>query len=496
MIDKTKFSKITRCILFLFVFIITFWFCNRIFILKRWDGLTNMQNLYAQKRNTVDVLVCGSSLGGELGMDELWYDYGIAGYNLWGSSQPFWNCYFYLVEALKTQKPKVVVLEVAAASYQYEYQDDERQMVNTQGMRFCKNFLDAIRVSAPKERYLELLFGLRTFHSRFKELSKNDFLHFNRIEDCVTDKGGFHFYHASAKMDMTDFSNVIEVKGIHPKEEKYLRLFIELCQQKNISVLLIKSPSVKSRVAGLPYYNYISKIADEYGINFIDTNKLYDEIGFEVDDAADVSHINIRGMWKLTSYIGSVLRNEYGISDRREEKKYSSYEKYTEKCHQKHIEGLKGKKGYEAEVLRSNQKPYVDLNVPIYFGSNNYNAPVYVRCGLSEHDKDFSWTDGKFMRMICNFPKSCVGKNLKATYHLAQIFNEKQKVIVYVNNRRIFDKELSNSEDLEFYFTLPTDTITAHIMIEFPNAVSPKTLGFAEDNKELALAIKNVVFSE
>ncbi|MCR4924808.1 MAG: hypothetical protein K5917_00805 [Clostridiales bacterium] len=487
MADRSKIENLAKCSMFLIFFVILFWFCNKVFILKRNDGITPMQNFYAQKQNTVDVLFCGPSLMGELGMDELWYDYGIAGYNLWGSGEPFWNCYFGLKEALKSQKPRVVVLEVSPASYQFEYSDNTGQLVNTQGMKFGKNFLDAIRVSTPKEKYLELFFGIQTFHWRFKELSRDDFLHFTWIQDCITDKGSFHYYHNNAKMDLTDISSIVEFKNLYPKAEEYLRLFIEYAQQRKIQVLLIKTPSI-NRMAEAPFYNCVSKIADEYGVKFIDTNRVSDEIGFELDDSADGGHINVRGMWKCTSYIGNVLRNEYNVPDRRGEKQYISYEKYTEKCHKKHIVEMKDKKGYAAEVLRSTQKPYLDLYVPIYFSSYNYNAPVFVRCGLSEPDNDFSWTDRRFLRMVCNFPKNCMGKDLKAKYNLAQIFNGNQRIIVYVNNSRVFDKKLSNGENLEFHFSLPADSVTAHIMLEFPNLLN--------NDKKNALAIKNVVFTE
>lgn len=494
MVGKIKVAKMTQCTIFLILFIIQFWFLNKVFILKRNDGITPMQHLYAQKKNTIDVLFCGPSLMGlGIDIDELWYDYGIAGYNLWGSVQPFWNCYFELKEALKYQSPKVVVLEVSPATYSYEYQDDSRQLCNTQGMSFGKNFLEAIKVSGSKDRYLELLFGIRTFHSRYKELSANDFTHFPWSKESKTDKGCAYPYN-HAKMDLTDISDVTDEKKIFPKEEKYLRLFIELCQKKKISILLIKTPS-QNRRDEAPYYNYIAKIADEYKIHFLDSNRI-EEIGFVEDDSYDGGHINIWGMRKLTSYIGNILSADYHIPDRRINFKYESWNDFHDVVQKQHIANLKDKKGYEAEVLRSNQKPYADLNVPIHFGSDNYNAPIYVRCGLSERENDFSWTDGRFMRMVCNFPKKSMGKELKVKYNLEGVFNNKQKVVAYVNNKCVFDSIVLNGEDLEFSFVLPEDSIIAHIMLEFSEAVSPKRLGLSENDQKLALAIKNIIFTQ
>ena len=205
--SRTSISKFLQFTAFSILFIISFWFMNRIFILKRWDGITPMQNLYAQKKNSIDVLLIGPSLIGlGLDTDELWYEYGIAAYNLWGSVQPFWNTYYNLKEVLKSQKPKVAILEVSPASYDFEYQDDARQLCNTNGMRLSVNFIKSVIVSTQKERILEVLFGIRTFHSRFKDLSSDDFKHFSWNENCKIDKGGGYHYFNKKMMDLTDIS--------------------------------------------------------------------------------------------------------------------------------------------------------------------------------------------------------------------------------------------------------------------------------------------------
>ena len=258
----------------------------------------------------------------------------------------------------------------------------EVPLCNTQGMRIGRNFFDAIKVSVPKERYLELLFGIRTFHSRYKELSQDDFIHFSLSKKSKIDKGCAYTYN-HAKMDLTDISYVTDEIEMFPKEERYLRLFIELCQKKKISVLLIKAPSGNRR-GEAPYYNYLAKIADEYKIRFLDSNKI-EEIGFVEDDSNDGCHINIWGMRKLTSYIGNILSEHYHIPDRRENLKYESWNDFHDVVQKQHIANLKDKKGYDAEILRARQKPYIDLSVPIYFASENYNASVYIRSGLSEH---------------------------------------------------------------------------------------------------------------
>ncbi len=325
---STAAGKAVKTVLFFMVFLCSFWYVHNVLLIKRTDGITPMQNLYAQKRNTVDVLFCGCSLMG-LGIDQeaLWHEYGIAGYNLWGSVQPFWNSYYFLKEALKTQQPKVIALEMSPILYGYEYQDDARQLCNTQGMHLSKNAVQSVWASTQKERHLTVLFSISTFHSRWKEIRADDFMHFPWTKELINNKGSSVRYGTGLSLNppAVDLTEISEVKMMMPKEEQYLRLFMELCKEYDIPLLLIRAPS-NNCVAEQPYCNYVSRLAEAYGANFINTNQFFNQIGFASDDLYDGGHLNTKGSRKLTHYIGSILRDSYGVPDRRGDSDYESWE--------------------------------------------------------------------------------------------------------------------------------------------------------------------------
>ena len=105
------------------------WYVDRVLRLKRVDGILTMQNFYAQRENTVDVLLIGNSHSGtNVDTATLWREQGIASYNLWGGVQPLWNSYHFLVEALKYQTPKLVILEITPAISDYEYSEQQNQI--------------------------------------------------------------------------------------------------------------------------------------------------------------------------------------------------------------------------------------------------------------------------------------------------------------------------------------------------------------------------------
>ena len=68
-------------------------------------------------------------------------------------------------------------------------------------------------------------------------------------------------------------------------------------------------------------------IAESEGADFIDFTRRADEIGIDfATDMADSDHLNYKGNYKFTDYLGSILRNEYGLPDRRGDKRYVSWE--------------------------------------------------------------------------------------------------------------------------------------------------------------------------
>ena len=176
---KNIYVKRSVCLLLAFLLALGgVWYIDRVLRLKRNDGILTMQNFYRQPEGSVDVLLVGNSHSGiNIDTASLWNEYGIAAYNLWGGVQPLWNSYHFIVEALKYQTPKLVVLEVTAAISDYEYSEEQNQIKNTAGMKLSANKLEAVKVSAPKDRWLNLFLGFPLYHGRFDELQLSSLRH-------------------------------------------------------------------------------------------------------------------------------------------------------------------------------------------------------------------------------------------------------------------------------------------------------------------------------
>lgn len=313
-----------RCVFFVCGFMALFWFFNQILMVKRFDGTIPALALRQQEEDTVDVLFLGSSrIGMDISTDVLWRDYGMANYVLWGSVQPFWNSYYMLQEALKTQNPQAVILEVSAAGYEYEYQDDERQIVNTAGMRFSLNKWEAVKASASKERWVPLFLGLPLYHGRYTDLSADDCSYFPWKKDRISHKGAGRFY-GTMDGQIKQTPDLREPAEIYEKEEIYLRRIIEECKKNHISIMLISTPVPDVRNEK-PYDSTVSQIADEYGIPYYNFNELWEMTGLHITDFADVSHMNVYGARKFSKCLGTILKQHFTLKDRRGDSSYDSW---------------------------------------------------------------------------------------------------------------------------------------------------------------------------
>lgn len=306
--------------------VIAMCFLNRILLIKRSDGITDVFEFYAQKQDTVDVLVVGSSHAGmNLDSAEFWNQRGISVFVMWGSIQPFWNSYYFIREALKTQTPNVIVLEVDAATYDFEYSDSSRQVTNTAGLKFSLNKIESVMASTTPNNWIGLLFGYPYYHDRYAELSTNDFQYFPWSEGLENNKGtgvrtGTFAYGPE------DCSDITEVRDIYPKEEEYLRKIIEYCCEKDIPLVLVATPVVYRR-EGQPYYNRVQQIADEYNVTFYNFNIMDELTGFNgFCYWEDANHLNSDGARIITRWLSDELAEKYKLTDHRGDERYSSWQ--------------------------------------------------------------------------------------------------------------------------------------------------------------------------
>lgn len=290
-------------------------------------GMCAMLNLYFQPKNSVDVLVLGTSAAyAAVNTNVLWQEQGIAAYNLCSAEQPFYISYYYLKEALKTQSPKLILLDAKPAIYRRDYAAGGRVALSTSGILSPLNRLAAINASVPKEEFWDYALALPKLHTNYRKLTAKDFV-------FPPDNGGrTSAWKGYIEMDVVKQHQpplpvwVDTKRPLNPRQEEYARKIFTLASEKGIPVLLIGFPNPDYAHDHM-FYNTLWSIAAEYGIGGINYNARENRFGLRyASDFADWQHLNVSGSVKLSKKLCEDLAAQFSLPDHRGDGAYASYD--------------------------------------------------------------------------------------------------------------------------------------------------------------------------
>jgi len=380
-------KKAIRLIIVIITIGIALAVCDHVLLLKSKDGIEQIHSYYLQKENTVDVLFLGSShVYCNINTGTIWDEYGISSFDLGGAEQPYWNSYYYLKEALKTQKPKVIVFEITTPGIrETDFQPENWLICNTYGMHWSENRIEAIKSSSVEQSFERLLNPFNSIHNRYKDLSEEDFVDSERD---ISNKG-FDPRETVVPFERPDITQITETEPISEKAELYLNKIIDYAEQENIPLLLLTAPyTVKDEAQ--KRYNYVFQIADSRQIPYLDSNKMYDEIGLDfATDMADDLHLNRAGNEKFSKFLGKYLLDRYEIADHRGDIKYASWEEDALKQRMSQAEFiLHGTYDLNSYLPQINHENYVSM---VFLG-NNFTDTVTDE-GILTQLKNCGFTD-------------------------------------------------------------------------------------------------------
>lgn len=324
---KKRFLKVTA---FLLAVAITLAGAAHVLDFKYMDSIFKVDSFYELEENTVDVLVLGSSHAYQgFNTAVFWEEYGIAAYNLCGAAQPLWNTYFYLEEALKTQTPKVILLDAYYVHMTDDFGDTSYAIKNTYGLKWSDTKVEAIKASFDTETVgNQYFFSILQYHSRYSDLSRTDFYPYHANRDMYENHKGFYCYFRSEAVEDKDFSDINYYNEMTEKVEYYYRRIFELANSHNIPVIVAAIPfNAENYHQG--YFNEAKYIAEkEYNSQFYNFLTDYkEELGIDYKtDFSDAQHLNYLGNTKLTRFFGDLLKSQYDIPDRRGDEKYASWQ--------------------------------------------------------------------------------------------------------------------------------------------------------------------------
>ena len=234
-----------------------------------------------------------------------------------------------LREALEYETPKVVLLNIQAMTIPEQDTESYNRMV-FDGMRWSKNKLEAILETRMEEEHLtEYLFPLLRYHDRWKELTAEDF----RYAFQERPERSYNGYYLRADIrPYTEFPAERRKPDytFPEKNYEYLDRIEALCREKGIALVLMKAPSLYPEWPE-PYEEQVETYAEEHGLLYLNTLEEAEAIGldFSTDTYDEGLHLNVYGAEKVSSWLGRILKERYGLSDQRSDSRVASV--YNEK---------------------------------------------------------------------------------------------------------------------------------------------------------------------
>ena len=297
-----------------------------------------LQDYYELEQDTVDVICTGTSAvqRGWL-VPTIYEKYGIASYSLSSASQPFCLTKHIMKEALKTQHPKLFLIDIRSAIETPSELEEAKVRRVTDNMKESLNRIDAINTlrefaSHGKNNIdindVSLYVKIARYHSLADPNNRPKYL-------GVEYFGGFAYYEPSNFniVPMEHVGVVTDRAPINKYAEAALNDLLDYCDSIDAEVLftLIPYAGGEEELAKINTAIDMVKARGYECLNFLQ-EPLRSEIGVDFDKFFyNERHTNLYGSNQYVNYIATYIKDKYDIPDRRGDSKYALWQDYADR---------------------------------------------------------------------------------------------------------------------------------------------------------------------
>lgn len=284
-------------------------------VLPRHDRDKLWMDYLSLPANSVDVLFLGTSLiHANVNPAVLWDKTGIRTYDLSGSEQSLLTTLPYLKEALKTQRPRLVVMDLHMISNSDLPLSENQKRSNLTMMPLGTAKLGAIGSATPATEWPMYVIPLQQFHSRWAELTREDF----RPKKWKSDANNFFLgYRMVEKVvpqqpssERRDFN-----EALYARNYRVLSGIIETAQGADAEVLLVVGPSSLVHLQDKWVARLKSDLSRDYPwVRVLETQGRTQEMGVSYSkDYYDKLHLNSKGAEKYSAWLGRLIASQYDL---------------------------------------------------------------------------------------------------------------------------------------------------------------------------------------
>lgn len=262
-------------------------------------------SIAAERKDGIDVIVLGDSESyTSVSPMQLWKEQGLSSYVCGQPGQKIQETYFMLKTALQSQSPKVVLMETNLMFR------DPGPVKNIQS-----SFAETARYHFP----------LLRFHNLWK-------LMFDGKKPGEAVYKGFSIRSSVDPFDSGDYmKETEEVQEMPQAVTFYMEEIMELCRRSGAELFLVSAPSPKNY--SYRKHNAIENYAKEKGLTYVDLNLKIKELGitWQKDSYDKGDHLNLYGAQKVTRWLGTYLKQNYELTDHRNDPAYEDWNELSKK---------------------------------------------------------------------------------------------------------------------------------------------------------------------
>lgn len=247
---------------------------------------------------------------------ELYRNAGITAYVRGSSQQLLWQSYWVLHETFRYEKPRAVVFNVNAMRYGAPVSEAYNRLAIDK-MRWSREKAEIIRASMlEEETFASYVFPILRYHSRFDELTKEDFSYLFRRKDNTWN--GFLINRNVKPVGTLPARRLLPDYAFADICWEYLEKIRSLCEDNGTELILIKAPSVYP----FWYDEYDAQIRDyasRHGLAFYNLLEHAQEVGidYSTDTYDGGLHLNLAGAAKLSAWFAGILKDSHSLPDHR-----------------------------------------------------------------------------------------------------------------------------------------------------------------------------------
>lgn len=322
---KEKLIETVRVIAFVIAFIIivnalsTHMFSGNIAAVSN-KQTANAYSFCEEPNNSIDVIALGNSdLMCGFVPATLWETQGITSCVAANNNQSIQQAQRILKDCMKMQKPKLVIMEIDSL---YDGRGPEDVNSGKFGV-FSTVFKDL----APKvmQSYVENAFPIFFYHNLWKKDADNNFRH--------KYSHGYYYNNTVYKLDQVNYMDKTDMRD-YPINSNITALteLKNYCDENGLQLMLLELPSLSSW--SYARHNAVEEIAGEIGVELLDLNLKYENIGISMTDSFrdEGNHLSHNAAVKISNYIANYIVHKYGLKDNRNDKYIAQFWNKSVEC--------------------------------------------------------------------------------------------------------------------------------------------------------------------